>query len=61
MRSALFLAVALICAPWTIQDRYGGKLIDLERVSWHTPGLAIWQSMPGFLIEWLVVRLCQDD
>ena len=25
-------------------DLYGGNLINLEFVSWHTPGLAIWQK-----------------
>ena len=27
----------------TIMDRHGGNLINLEFVSWYTPGLAIWQ------------------
>lgn len=27
----------------TIQERHGGNLINLEFVSWYTPGLAIWQ------------------
>ncbi|BCH25918.1 hypothetical protein MesoLjLc_58320 [Mesorhizobium sp. L-8-10] len=27
-------------------DRYGGNLINLEFVSWYTPGLAIWQRHP---------------
>lgn len=30
----------------TIQERYGGNLINLEFVSWFTPGLAIWQRAP---------------
>ena len=33
-------------ALWTIQKRYGGNLINLEFVSWFTPGLAIWQRRP---------------
>ncbi len=28
----------------TIKQRYGGELINLEFVSWYTPGLAIWQK-----------------
>jgi len=28
----------------TIMNRYGGNLINLEFVSWYTPGLAIWQK-----------------
>lgn len=30
----------------TICSRYGGNLINLEFVSWFTPGLAIWQREP---------------
>lgn len=26
---------------------YGGNLINMEYVSWYTPGLAIWQKMPN--------------
>lgn len=29
-----------------IHRRYGGQLINLEFVSWYTPGLAIWQKKP---------------
>jgi len=29
-----------------IQARYGGNIINLEFVSWYTPGLAIWQKAP---------------
>ncbi|MEQ1672682.1 MAG: class I SAM-dependent methyltransferase, partial [Hyphomicrobium sp.] len=29
-----------------IQRRHGGNLINLEYVSWFTPGLAIWQKTP---------------
>ena len=29
-----------------IQDKYGGNLINLEFVSWYTPGLALWQRKP---------------
>ena len=29
-----------------IQARHGGNLINLEFVSWYTPGLAIWQKRP---------------
>jgi len=29
-----------------IKKRYGGNLINLEFVSWYTPGLAIWQQTP---------------
>lgn len=29
-----------------ITKRYGGSLINLEFVSWYTPGLAIWQKRP---------------
>lgn len=28
----------------TIKERYGGELINLEFLSWYTPGLAIWQK-----------------
>lgn len=28
-------------------DRYGGNLVNLEFVSWYTPGLAIWQRYPS--------------
>lgn len=31
----------------TMQERYGGNLINLEFVSWFTPGLAIWQKTPA--------------
>jgi predicted O-methyltransferase YrrM len=27
-----------------MQGRYGGNLINMEFVSWYTPGLAIWQK-----------------
>ena len=30
----------------TILNRHGGNLINLEFVSWYTPGLAIWQQVP---------------
>jgi predicted O-methyltransferase YrrM len=30
----------------TIQEHYGGNLINLEFVSWSTPGLALWQKVP---------------
>lgn len=30
----------------TIISRHGGNLINLEFVSWYTPGLAIWQRKP---------------
>jgi len=30
----------------TILDRHGGNLINLEFISWYTPGLAIWQQVP---------------
>jgi predicted O-methyltransferase YrrM len=33
-----------------IQQRYEGNLINLEFVSWYTPGIAIWQKTP-FSIE----------
>lgn len=29
-----------------IQTKYGGNLINLEFVSWYTPGLAVWQKSP---------------
>lgn len=29
-----------------IQSEFGGNLINLENVSWFTPGLAIWQKTP---------------
>ena len=29
-----------------IQQKYGGNLINVERVSWYTPGLAMWQRVP---------------
>ncbi len=29
-----------------ITERFGGNLINLEFVSWYTPGLAIWQKQP---------------
>lgn len=29
-----------------IRERHGGNLINLEFVSWYTPGLAIWQRTP---------------
>ncbi len=29
-----------------IQSQYGGNLINLEFVSWYTPGLALWQRQP---------------
>lgn len=29
-----------------LKARYGGNLINLENVSWYTPGLAIWQLSP---------------
>ena len=31
----------------SIEKRYGGNLINLEFVSWYTPGLAIWQKHPN--------------
>ena len=31
----------------TIREKHGGNLINLEFVSWYTPGLAIWQRMPN--------------
>lgn len=31
----------------TIQKRYGGNLINVEFVSWFTPGLAMWQRRPA--------------
>jgi len=30
-----------------LQARHGGNLINLEFVSWFTPGLAIWQRTPN--------------
>ncbi len=30
----------------TMTETYGGNLINLEYVSWYTPGLAIWQKEP---------------
>ena len=30
-----------------IQAQYGGNLINLEFVSWYTPGLALWQRQPA--------------
>ena len=30
-----------------IRNEYGGNLINLEFVSWYTPGLAIWQKAPA--------------
>ena len=30
-----------------IKHRYGGNLINLEHVSWYTPGLAMWQCQPA--------------
>ena len=29
-----------------MQSKYGGNLINLEFVSWYTPGLAVWQKQP---------------
>ena len=29
-----------------ILERHGGNLINLENVSWYTPGLAMWQKQP---------------
>lgn len=29
-----------------IQEKYGGNLVNLEFVSWYTPGLALWQRNP---------------
>lgn len=29
-----------------MQSRYGGNLINMEFVSWYTPGLAVWQRQP---------------
>jgi len=34
----------------TILNRYGGNLINLEFVSWFTPGLAMWQKTPRLLL-----------
>ena len=31
----------------TIVEAYGGNLINLEFVSWFTPGLALWQKRPN--------------
>ncbi len=31
----------------TITKRHGGNLINLEFVSWYTPGLALWQRRPN--------------
>lgn len=31
----------------TIQARHGGNLINMEFVSWYTPGLAVWQRKPN--------------
>jgi len=31
----------------SIKNQYGGNLINLEFVSWFTPGLAIWQKTPA--------------
>lgn len=31
----------------TILQRHGGNLVNLEFVSWYTPGLAIWQRRPN--------------
>jgi len=31
-----------------IQKEYGGNLINMENVSWFTPGLAMWQRVPRF-------------
>ena len=33
-----------------ILNRHGGNLINLEFVSWFTPGLAMWQKTPGLLL-----------
>lgn len=30
----------------TILQRHGGNLINLEFVSWYTPGFAMWQQVP---------------
>ena len=30
-----------------ISAEYGGNLINLEHVSWYTPGLALWQRVPN--------------
>lgn len=32
----------------TIRERHGGNIVNLEFVSWFTPGLAIWQRTAGF-------------
>ena len=34
-----------------IKQRHGGELINLEFVSWYTPGLAIWQKRNQFVIN----------
>ena len=31
-----------------MQDRYGGNLVNIEFVSWYTPGLALWQKKAAF-------------
>jgi predicted O-methyltransferase YrrM len=31
-----------------IQGQYGGNLINMEFVSWYTPGLALWQKKAAF-------------
>ncbi|XSG82636.1 MAG: O-methyltransferase [Methyloligella sp. ZOD6] len=31
----------------TIKSKFGGNLLNLEYVSWYTPGLAIWQKSPN--------------
>jgi len=33
-----------------ILNRHGGNLINLEFVSWFTPGLAMWQKTSGLLL-----------
>ena len=30
----------------TIVSRHGGNVINLESVSWYTPGVALWQQTP---------------
>lgn len=30
-----------------IRNEFGGNLVNLEHVSWYTPGLAIWQRAPA--------------
>ena len=32
-----------------VQARHGGNLVNLEFVSWYTPGLAIWQKQAKLL------------